>query len=301
MASLPAPSGGSFPKANQLKKWLPLYLKRADVTIAHLDRHAIHRRATRVHEVSILSTSAGTDATLCAVNYILVTVISKLDWLSRRRLEKAALAVATQVDGKLLPGETLIATISQDPKSGLALTSKRLRALSDLVADFRIFMRLWGMLGIWKWGSELWKEPPKDRVLKCIAWVQVGAGVAYQYLENGAYLAQHGVIGLDARRQTRWWVWSSRLWMAHVALDFGRLWRERMTREVIWDSEEKEGKIQRAKREEKWWREAYINAAYAPLTLHWSRENGAVGEMWVGILGSIAGIIGFREMWRSTS
>jgi hypothetical protein len=249
----------------------------------------------------MLSTSAGTDATLCTANYLLVAVVSILDRLSHRRLGKAALAVAARVDGKLLPGETLIATLSQDPKSRLTLTSKRLRALSNLIADFRIFTRVWGMLGIWKWGSGLWKEPPQDRSLKWIAWMQVGVNVAYQYLENGAYLAQHGVLGFDERKQTWWWVWSSRFWMAHVALDFGRLWMEKMTREAAQKGEEKEGKIQRMKREEKWWREAYINAAYAPLTLHWSLENGAVGEMWVGILGSIAGFLEFREMWRSTS
>jgi hypothetical protein len=249
----------------------------------------------------ILRTSAGTDATLCVVNYALVAALSQLDRLSRRRLERAALAVASQVDGSLLPGEALIATISQDPKSRLVHTAKRLRALSDLISDFRIFVRVWGMLGIWEWGSGLWKDPPKDKVLKWIAWMQIGANVAYQYLENGAYLAQHGILGLDAQRQTRWWVWSSRFWMAHVALDFGRLWREKMTREVAWEGGEKEGKIQHLEREEKWWREAYVNAAYAPLTLHWSLEGGAVGEMWVGILGSIAGVLGFREMWRSTA
>ncbi|KAH0559332.1 hypothetical protein GP486_004151 [Trichoglossum hirsutum] len=224
-----------------------------------------------------------------------------LDRLSHRRLEKAALSVAAQVDGKLLPGETLIAAISRDPKSRLALTSKRLRALSDLIADFRIFTRVWGMLGIWKWGSGLWKEPPQDKALKWIAWMQVGVNVVYQYLENGAYLAQHGIIGFDERKQTRWWVWSSRFWMAHVALDFGRLWMEKRAGQAAQEGEEKEGKIQRVRREEKWWREAYVNAAYAPLTLHWSLENGAVGEMWIGFLGSIAGIIELREMWRSTS
>jgi Peroxisomal biogenesis factor 11 (PEX11) len=228
-----------------------------------------------------------------------VAILSQLDRLSRRRLEKTALAVAAQVDGNLLPGETLIATISQDPGSRLVHASKRLRALADLIADIRAFLRVWGTLGIWSWGSEVLKEPPKDKVLKWITWMQIGANVAYQYLENGAYLAQHGILGLDEQKQMRWWVWSSRFWMAHVVLDFGRLWREKMTREV--DKECEDWEAQHLKREEKWWRDTYVNAAYAPLTLHWSLEGGAVGETWVGILGSIAGILGFREMWRSTA
>ena len=49
---------------------------------------------------------------------------------------------------------------------------------------------------------------------------------------------------------------------------------------------------------ERWWRELGVNLAYAPLVVHWSLEEGCVGEAWVGTLGSFAGVLGFREVWR---
>jgi len=284
MASSSSASGGS---SSHLRQWLPLCLRRTDATITHLN--------------TILSTSAGTDATLSTVNYVLVVIVSQLDRISRRRLENAALAVAQQIDGKLLPGEAIMATISHDPMSRLALISKKLRTVSDRISDVRIFLRLWGLIGMWQWGSDLLKDPPKDRLLKAIAWSQVGANIAYQYLENGAYLAQHGILNFDERKLTKWWVWSSRFWMVHVALDFVRLWRERNTRVDVEENGEKEGGNEILKKQEKWWHEAYVNAAYAPLTLHWSMETGVVSEAWVGILGTIAGVLGFREKWRSTT
>ena len=67
------------------------------------------------------------------------------------------------------------------------------------------------------------------------------------------------------------------------------------------ESEEKEGKVQRVRDEARWWSEAYVNAAYAPLTVHWSLEQGCVSEAWVGFLGMVAGLVGFKELWEQTA
>jgi hypothetical protein len=122
--------------------------------------------------------------------------------------------------------------------------------------------------------------------------------MVYQYLENGAYLSSKGVLGWSAERQGRAWVWSSRCWMAHVALDFVRLWRE-------WDVRRERGEKVDEVGEKEWWttwsKEVLVNTAYAPLTLHWSLETGLIEEFWVGVLGSIAGIGGLRYRWRTTT
>ncbi len=52
---------------------------------------------------------------------------------------------------------------------------------------------------------------------------------------------------------------------------------------------------------EKWWRELIVNAAYAPMTMHWSVEDGILAESWLGALGLVAAGIGFRQVWRDTS
>lgn len=87
--------------------------------------------------------------------------------------------------------------------------------------------------------------------------------------------------------------------MAHVVLDLGRLVRVRALRGR--EEAEKEGKMERVRDEERWWREMYVDAAYAPLTVHWSLENGCVSEAWVGFLGMVAGAVGWRGLWAETA
>ena len=64
---------------------------------------------------------------------------------------------------------------------------------------------------------------------------------------------------------------------------------------------EKEGKIAEREEKAKWWREVGVNAAYAPMTVHWSIEEGMLGEGQVGALGIVAGVLGIREAWRKTA
>ncbi|KAI9810528.1 MAG: hypothetical protein M1827_006201 [Pycnora praestabilis] len=277
-------------KVNQLKQWLPLYLSKADGQIAHLNR--------------ILSTPSGTDTTLLVLNYTLLLLSTQLRTLSTLRLRRAAHALATKASDSLLPGETFVATIATAPSSKLLRTSASFKALSDLIGDFRIFVRLWGLLGIWQWAASVVREPPSDGVLRGLAYAQLVVNTFYQGLENAAYLASKGVVGLSPQRENRYWLWSSRFWMMHVVLDLGRLYRVKQLRDSRGESvteEEKEGKVLRRRVEGTWWRELGVNVAYAPLTLHWSLEDGVCGDGWVGALGAVAGVLGFRELWRETA
>ena len=111
--------------------------------------------------------------------------------------------------------------------------------------------------------------------------------------------------------------------MAHVGLEgvrLGREWmlshyrkvvaqrREFMNRRdkqaqvdgAVATTVEKEGKIAEREEQARWWREVGVNAAYAPMTVHWSTEEGILGEGSVGALGIVAGYLGIREAWRKT-
>jgi hypothetical protein len=61
---------------------------------------------------------------------------------------------------------------------------------------------------------------------------------------------------------------------------------------------EKEEKIQRMQASARWWRQVVANAAWAPLTVHWSVEGGVLGDGAVGMLGMVAGGVALREAWR---
>ena len=60
---------------------------------------------------------------------------------------------------------------------------------------------------------------------------------------------------------------------------------------------EKEVKVRKREAAQRWWREVWTNAAWAPLTAHWSIEKGMLGEGTVGALGMVAGGLTLREAW----
>lgn len=171
-----------------------------------------------------------------------------------------------------------------------------------MIADYRFFVRLWGMLGIYQWGKSIVFDPPEDKVLLRISLAQVGANVFYQLLENLAYLGQHGIIKRTETQQVRDWVWSNRFWGVHVGLEFVRLARLR----ILWDREslkedDKEAKVRRKEEVDTWWRELLVNICYAPLAVHWSVESGTMSDGWVGFFGALAGATAVRDMWVKTS
>ena len=197
-------------------------------------------------------------------------------------------------------------TIAHAPSTRLARAVRSIGAVTDLLDDVRVFLRLWGLLGIWAWGTDIHSNPPSDRVLRSVAYLQVGCNALYQGLENGAYLASHNVFRWPEARVNKWYLWSSRFWMGHVGLEFVRLGREWVLRKQVAErrggrAEEVEVKMERVRDEARWWREVVVNAAYAPLTVHWSVDGGVVGEGVVGGLGMVGGWVGMGELWRRTA
>ena len=98
--------------------------------------------------------------------------------------------------------------------------------------------------------------------------------------------------------------------MAHVGLNFIRLYREWTLRKQRGSEEERrtdgpKGDVITERGEEEWragWtKEIIVNLAYAPLTVHWSLEKGLVGDLGVGILGSVAGFTRLGALWKNTS
>lgn len=259
----------------------------------------------------VLSTPAGIDSALCTVNYTLTFVRTGLQAHLESKLRSLALGIAAKASQALLPGEALVASVPPTPHiQRLTRATDASKKLEELISDFRIFVRMWGLLDLYLWGRDTYVNPPRDRVVKTITWVQVLVNVLFQYLENGAYLASKGILNTDgwsgdagAKRQTWWWVWSSRFWAAHVGLEFvrlGYLWHQD-SKQAQAEGEEKEDKLARRKKYEAWWRQAISNAAYAPLTIHWSLEEGCVSDGWVGFCGMVAGGVGLRERWRQTA
>lgn len=322
------PSGEPVPTSGApLPKPKPIHLKglfqtapsNIDAFLAHLHR--------------CLQTPSGIDTLLLFIGYTSRLSASVLQALTGPAIQRSAKQLLAIADA-LPPSATLVFATTKSfpfsPSVALVLrVAKRLKALSVLLSEIRTFMRLWGLLNMYFWGRGLvlkWrqsKNPPQsssdekekaaktaptDKVETTIAWAQLTACVVFQSLENATYLSSKGIL-LDwaPATQGRAARWSARFWGAFVGIELGRLLYEshkrgqRSARERIGSRT-----VAEAERDEREWGEAWRksvvrNLAWAPLTVHWSLEKGLVGEMAIGALASIPGVIQMRDLWRRTA
>lgn len=192
------------------------------------------------------------------------------------------------------------------PKAGhpsikLYMSLKRLR---DLCSDYRIFARLVGYPAIHSWGISTYNTPSpteKGAIPRWIEDTQVLVNLAYQPLENLAYLSSHDILPFSKSTENKLWLWSCRCWAAHVGVELYRLHlvrRQYLRSTEVGEKTKKEQEILSFT----WVREVIINLAYAPLTIHWSLEKGLPGltERGVGFCGVVAAIGQLSKVWETT-
>lgn len=306
------------PSPTLLQKFRYLLARRLRNAAQSTDRNLLRLSA-------LLSTPTGIDIALCTTGYTLTLVYA----LGQQVLEKQLASVATELADKaadvMLPGETLIAELPASASTKLlAQTVGSSKAIADVISDYRIFVRMWGMLGLYTWARDTYLSPlpseatRKEKLLRGTTWAAIASCVLFQVLENGAYAASKGMLTSEAwagaagkKRETWWWVWSSRFWAAYVGCEIVRLIIERAYHEprveVVGDGE-KEDKL-RLEQEKKdshnksftWWKDLVSNIAYAPMTLHWSVEEGLMSDVQVGVCGMIAGGAMLADAWRKTA
>lgn len=302
--------------------------------IQKLRFHLLHYLTTSAHSTDrtiirlskLLSTPSGTDVLLCTTSYTLTLVRALLSRLLERRLASIATDIAEKADGILLPGETLIASLPAPTSTKLiAQVVGSSKALADTIADYRIFVRLWGIVGLYTWARGTWLDrlpenaSGKEKTLRALTWAAIVSCVGFQVLENGAYLSSKGALttaswtgDVGKAKENQWWLWSSRFWAAYVGVELVRLavvrlYREEKVVESGGDGE-KEDKIKQEERvkQEKlenwlWWKDLASNMAYAPMTVHWSLEQGLLSDWGVGVCGMVAGGALLADAWRRTA
>ncbi|KAG8716626.1 hypothetical protein FRC08_009122 [Ceratobasidium sp. 394] len=136
--------------------------------------------------------------------------------------------------------------------------------------------------------------------------------LAYYPLEHAYYLASQSIIRLSPRTSGRLAIWSCRIWLAYIVLQFEHL-REDMRllalEEKIAKSARKGGEVDGesvgkvlAKRRAALWNQVLSNVGNFPLAIHWSLEKGLFGnETWVNLFGLIAALASFRGGWAATA
>lgn len=259
-----------------------------------------------MHLTRVLATPSGIDRFLMTIYYTMKLVYPQLARLRYLRTQKYIQDFISKASASLLPGETLIAPFSAlvPPVNSLQSLEASARALADMISDFRIFVRCWGLLGIYAWGRDTYVNPPEDAMIKWLVWGQVWVNTGFQMTENVAYLASKGVLRgarFGADMQNRWWVYSSRFWVAHIVMEAARLlrtWKLSIEDDKVDVKGVEADKVEAA---QVWSRAWYVNLAYFPIAVHYSTANGCMTDEWLGFFGVIVGSIGFRHLWKLTT
>jgi len=251
----------------------------------------------RIQRLSkILSTSSGVDTTLTLVGYGLFLVSSQISKLENVELKYLTHLFATNASEASLKANT---------KSVLKLADLEAstKTLAGMCSDFRTFTRLWGLLGVYALAKKNYVDPPKDKLLRGVAWTQTLALGGYYVYENGYYLAGKGVLrGWSSEKIKRWAKTSINLFSIYVVVEFVRLFRTRQLRAVKKVKAVSEKEVQDIEKEEEaWWRTAYMDLAFSPLCLHWSAEKPLLSDSGVGALMTLVGLIKFRAAWAATA
>jgi hypothetical protein len=252
-----------------------------DDRIAHINR--------------VLSTASGIDSTLCFLGYGLVFVSGSLESLRNAAAFRSLLSRLSHQDANKTGGLTA--------KLGDAAASAR--ALGGTCSDFRMAMRLWGMLKLWAGAKATFFSPPKDGVLKFIAFFQLKVMAAYLVLENNYYLWNKGVIKGKPEimvKRIRAAIW---VFLAYLVLDFVRLGRIAQLRaaekkEKGVDTDDKDAKVRLMEQDRAWYGSLQVDLGYFPLCFGWG---GAINlpEWAYGLGGALAGLAKFREALRVTA
>ncbi|KAK4106332.1 hypothetical protein N658DRAFT_490948 [Parathielavia hyrcaniae] len=278
-----------------------------------------------------LSTPSGIDTVmlfLCYTSKLGASVLSSLSQSALRRSAREWIALV----GALPRGTTVVfsspaaVTAAAGGKTALPATaalalglSKRLSALSTLLSEARMILRLWALLGMYFWARRLVRAtfsssstnqpnseknpssaaaaaaPAKSKLATLLLeYARLALCITFQSLENGAYLSGRGVMSWTPAQQGRAYKWSARFWAAYVGIELGRLAAARFG-----PGAEFQAKPARDKGE--WAKNAARQLAWAPLTLHWGSDKGLFGDATVGLLACIPGVIQMKDLWVSTA
>ncbi|KAI1340500.1 hypothetical protein F5Y15DRAFT_378804 [Xylariaceae sp. FL0016] len=305
----PVPSSAApppKPKPFPLRDLIAATPSNADAFLAHLQR--------------CLQTPSGIDTCLLFVCYTSRLSAALLNSLTQPAIQKSANKILA-IANALPPSATLIfsSKVLPSPSVAILLTiSNRLKALSVLTSEARTILRLWGLLSMYFWARRLvlaLRQPREsaantaaDKLERSISWAQLVACVIFQALENASYLSSKGVLGFAPATQGKMARWSARFWGSFVGIEIGRLFyeahkRSRRTRAEKFANDKSVAIMEREESEwaETWRKSVIRNMAWAPLTLHWSLEQGLVNETTIGALACIPGFLQMRDLWRRTA
>ncbi|KAJ2511495.1 hypothetical protein GGI11_005087 [Coemansia sp. RSA 2049] len=196
-------------------------------------------------------------------------------------------------------------------KKGRKSASERVRTLSNLVADYRIMIRLTGLVPMAQYVRISEQFPAPSQLLQGLDRIMNLSLCAYYPLEHIYWLGAHQILPFSEKVVDFSGYWSCRFWAAWVALQFVHLGEEYR---LIKGRKQKiytQGKMDATKMQEEldsvdasiksWKIQLLINACYFPLTLHWSIRGSTFPDVAVGVFGTVAAVAQAYNVWKAAA
>lgn len=274
-------------------------LKKLDAFISRLNR-LMHTRESHDALILFLAYAAHFVATALETPFP-----GRLkNWLLR--LSKIPLRI---VPSRLL---SLLSAFRISPVKGSLSASKlliteRVRALSNILDDWQIITRLWGLLATWEdakeflasLASENQSEEKKSNPRRYLALTAIKATYifglfGYYGTENLAWFTRRGVFKWSEKTESKLMVWSLKFWGVYVMSGMAQLLYDRYENKRTGEELDEEAR--------KEWRRNFVHLfLYGPLTVHWIREGGLFPETIASFLAAYTEFITVRGLWKDTA
>ncbi|KAI9094835.1 peroxisomal biogenesis factor 11 [Phlyctochytrium arcticum] len=197
--------------------------------------------------------------------------------------------------------------------------AQRIVNLATPLADVRVLLRYYGLLPMIQYIKASERQPSPSAKTQLLTRLMNASMIIYYPLEHAYWLSLHQIIPMKVETRNKVGIWSCRFWAAYVVLNFAQLWEQNVQlnkreRALVKQHKLKQGgdvateakevatyRKERqvlAKQRQGLALDTVINAAYFPLTVHWSLENSSFPDVGVGICGTIAALAQTYTAWQ---
>ncbi|EXA35970.1 hypothetical protein FOVG_13086 [Fusarium oxysporum f. sp. pisi HDV247] len=274
-------------------------IKKLDAFISHLNR--------------LMHTRESHDALILFLAYAAHFLATALETPIPERL-KSWVFECSKILLRIVPPRllSLLSTSKYSPaitslSANKTLVAERFRALSDILDDWQIITRLWGLLATWtdakefltSFTSENESEEKKSKprrylVQKAIRATYITGLFGYYGLENLAWLTRRGVFKWTDKTESKLMVWSLKAWGVYVMSEMAQLLYDRSESKRTGEEQDEETRAE--------WRRKFVQVLlYGPLTVHWIREGGLFPETIASFLAAYTEFITVRGLWKETA
>ncbi|VUC27368.1 unnamed protein product [Clonostachys rosea] len=264
------------------------------------------------HFHSLLHTREGNDVTLWFLGEatrliaVLLNILSQSDTF-RRPSESLLLGPWLKLAAKLrLPwGLTPRASIPVSAISGRA--AERMGVLADILEDWQILNRLWGLLDMWVATRALLTDTLRSlREKKPVNWPDsLGRAlenlclVGYHFGEATAWLTGRKFLGWSTKMQEKMALLSVRSWAGYLILVMIRRLAQRLPQQTDSSPDKHTHELDEQSKKE-WNREFFNNLAWFPVAVSLSVPGGLLPSTLTSILAFNASVRPVRDIWEDT-